>query len=74
MSEADFMNASKNGFEFELLGTGATIVGEVPPTAFQSALAEKEKLDAPPIAAGPAVRDKSAKPISPDTETTAEGS
>ena len=65
MDEADFLNAAKNGLEFELVGKRSKVVGTIPATAFQKVLEQKNKLRpaAPAVAgaAGPGVPQAATK-------------
>lgn len=39
LTELQFRTAAQNGFEFRLIGTGATVTGKLSPATFQKALA-----------------------------------
>ena len=41
LTEAQFRHATQSGFEFRLIGTGATVTGKMTPASFQKALAGK---------------------------------
>lgn len=60
MEEADFLNAAKAGFEFELVGNSTKVVGKVPAAAFQKVLEQKSRLGpvAPVAASAAAAMEK----------------
>lgn len=47
LTEAEFLEASSNGFAFELVGKSGKVVGKVNPQAFRDALKLKSKLGPP---------------------------
>ncbi len=44
MGEADFVNAAKTGFDFELVGKATKVTGKIPATAFRAVLDLKSRL------------------------------
>lgn len=68
MDEADFLNAARNGFTFELVGKSTKVVGKIPATAFQKALEEKTTLTPRASVAASAANTVAQEPSPPSVE------